>query len=456
MHEKMRILVVDDDEFFLKSFGDYFTEYGFVVRGVSNPFEALNILEAEAFHCIVLDIQMPGMSGVELLQKIMPNHLETPIIMLTQRGSVDTAVKALKLGAFDFVEKTDDPDIIRNIIQHATEHAELKQTLDELRAELREKHQIITQSPAMGPVLDLLNRAADTDAPVLLLGETGTGKTYFARAIHHRSRRSLKRFVEIPIVAIPAALIESELFGYVKGAFTGATSNHPGKLKISDGGSVFLDEVGELPKLLQVKLNQFLDQKAFYPLGSDQMEHVDVRVIAATNRPLDELRSGKDFREDLFYRLSTLIITIPPLRERPEDIWPLAKHFLQQYRQTNPAVQAFHPLCRPLLEHYSWPGNVRELQNIVLRLVAMTDSSQIKPEMVRKELARASGDMDYGKRQFSSYPGVKDLKTARDEFEKEYIEYVLSLTNYNRTKTAELLNLNRSHLQRKMKMYGLV
>ncbi len=457
MQQKKRLLIVDDDEHFLKNFGEFLREFSFEVITVSNPFHALEILESTKFHCIVLDIHMPGMSGIELLEKVMPRHLDTPIIMLTQRGgAVEAAVKSLKLGAFDFVEKGDDPDIIRNVVCHATEYAEYKHLLDELRDELSEKHQIITKSPVMTPVLDLIYRAAEIDSPVLLLGETGTGKTYFARAIHHRSNRALKRFTEIPIVSIPDTLIESELFGHVKGAFTGATENYPGKIKISDGGTIFLDEIGELSPNLQVKLNQFLDKKAFYPLGSNQMEHVDVRVIAATNRPLDELRSGKNFREDLFYRLSTMIITIPPLRERREDIWPLAKYFLEKHRDINPVVKAFHPLCRPLLEHYSWPGNVRELQNMVQRLIALTDTHDIQPDRVRNAISQATGSFKGFQQSFSAFEQVKDLKSAREEFEKEYIEYVLSLTNYNRTKTAEVLNLNRSHLQRKMKEYGLI
>ena len=458
MNTFKKILVVDDDELFLKSFSAFLKTYLYEVTTISNPFNVLEQLQKERFHCIILDIHMPGLSGLELLEKILPFHPGTPVIMLTKRGSIKTAVQSLKMGAFDFVEKTDDPDIMLNVIRHATEHVELnelKQTLEGFKQELREKHRILTESPAMEPVLDLMSRAAETDAPVLLLGETGTGKTYIARAIHHQSHRALKRFTEITLVSIPESLIESELFGHEKGAFTGATRNNPGKLKISDGGTIFLDEIGDLPLPLQVKLNQFLDHKTFYPLGSNKLEKVDVRIIAATNRPLEELRSGQHFREDLFYRLSAIVINLPPLRERPEDIWPLARYFLEKYKHTNPTVRAFHPLCRPLFEHYAWPGNIRELENMVQRLIAMSDTGQIKPELVRDQLQQAAGDRRTWKT--SGYIAhVKDLKSARDEFEKEYIEYVLNLTNFNRTRTAELLNINRSHLQRKMKLYGLV
>lgn len=458
MNAAKKILLVDDDELFLNSCGAFLKTNQYEVSLVSNPYHALALLASEKFHCIVLDIQMPGLSGIELLKKIMAVHVDTPVIMLTQHGSVDLAVQSLKIGAFDFVEKTNDPEIVLKAIRHATEHVELhelKKTLDGLKQELREKHRIFSHSAAMVPVLNIISKAAQTDAPVLLLGETGTGKTYTARTIHHQSNRALNPFTEVTLVSIPETLIESELFGHKKGAFTGASRDYAGKLKMSDGGTVFLDEIGDLPRLLQVKLNHFLDHKTFYPLGSNKLEEVDVRIIAATNRPLSELRSGEHFREDLFYRLSTVVIHMPPLRERREDIWPLARHFLNQYRHINPMVAAFHPLCRPILEHYSWPGNIRELENLVQRLIALSDSSQIRPEQVREQLHTSSGAVHGWPESTSGFHHVKDFKSARDEFEKEYIEYVLHLTNYNRTKTAELLKMNRSHLQRKLKQFGL-
>ncbi|NOX38892.1 MAG: sigma-54-dependent Fis family transcriptional regulator [Calditrichaeota bacterium] len=451
-----KILVVDDDLNFLKSFSGFLKKNGYRVLTTPLPDQALHILEKERFSCIILDIQMPGMDGIALLKEIFRKHFDTPIIMFSQRYNMRHIVQAIKLGAYDFVDKFDDPDIILNTIRHAIESTELhrlRHVVSDFQKQLQSQHKIIAASDSMKKVLVLLNKAANTRAAVLLIGETGTGKTYLARYIHYHSNRALKPFVEFVPVSVPETLIESELFGYKKGAFTDARTDKKGVLELADGGTLFLDEIGEIPITLQPKLNQFLDSQQFYPLGSNKMVQVDVRLISATNKPYAELQNGSFFRQDLFYRISTIVIEIPPLRERTEDIWPLALHFFEKYKNLNPVVKSMNPRCRIFLERHSWPGNVRELENLIRRLIILSDVEQIVPEMIQESFRKPiSVESRITNRNLLYF---KDLRTAREEFEREYILHALKLTNHNQTQAAAILKIDRSHLLRKLKKYGL-
>lgn len=442
MGDKAAILVVDDEYGVRQSFkmvlkGDY------EVILASTGVEALDLVNRNAVDLILLDILLPDVDGLELLEKIreLDSHME--IIMITAVNDIQTAVKAIRLGAYDYIVKPFDVDDVLKVIRRALEKHDLVKKVNYLKNELGRYQffeKMVGQDPKMIKIFDLIAVISQTDSTVLIQGESGTGKELVARAIHNRSHRKDHPFVVINCAAIPATLMESEIFGYQKGAFTGAASNVMGKLEIANKGTVFLDDIDSLSIVMQGKLLRILQEKEFERLGSNQVIKLDVRFIAASNKDLPLLINKGEFREDLFYRLNVLPVMLPPLREKKNDIVLLINHFLEFYsKNTGKQVKEISEGALEILKSYDWPGNVRELKNLVERLTTIVKDQVIHLRDVsmlaipKKEIA----------------PDMK-LKDAVNAFEKDYITRVLEKVNYNKTMAAKILNVHRNTLINKL------
>jgi DNA-binding NtrC family response regulator len=429
------------------------------VSEANNATEALNAIAELDLDLVVADIRMPGLNGLELVRQIHDINPDLPCIVVTGFGSPESSVDALRAGAFWYLEKPFEQgslDVIRRLIEQAIEHGHLKAENRMLQGELRSKYRfdnIVGSSSALRGVLETVSKVAATDSTVLVRGESGTGKELIARAIHYHSRRAERPLVTVNCGAIPEELLESELFGHVKGAFTGAVGDREGRFSVANGGTIFLDEIGDMSPNLQVKLLRVLQERCFERVGSDKTESVNVRVIAATHQHLEEAIEGGRFREDLFYRLNVIPIEIPPLRERQEDIVQLAQYFLDVLNQeretkidciTDDAMQA-------MLQH-AWPGNVRELENLIERLTVLRGEGEIRIE-----------DLPAGLRQperpevpVPPIPeGGLSLRDVVDDFETRLILKALEQTGWNQTQSAALLGMNRTTLIEKMKKKGL-
>jgi DNA-binding NtrC family response regulator len=429
------------------------------VSEANNATEALNAIAELDLDLVVADIRMPGLNGLELVRQIHDINPDLPCIVVTGFGSPESSVDALRAGAFWYLEKPFEQgslDVIRRLIEQAIEHGHLKAENRILQGELRSKYRfdnIVGSSSALRGVLETVSKVAATDSTVLVRGESGTGKELIARAIHYHSRRAERPLVTVNCGAIPEELLESELFGHVKGAFTGAVGDREGRFSVANGGTIFLDEIGDMSPNLQVKLLRVLQERCFERVGSDKTESVNVRVIAATHQHLEEAIEGGRFREDLFYRLNVIPIEIPPLRERQEDIVQLAQYFLDVLNQeretkidciTDDAMQA-------MLQH-AWPGNVRELENLIERLTVLRGEGEIRIE-----------DLPAGLRQperpevpVPPIPeGGLSLRDVVDDFETRLILKALEQTGWNQTQSAALLGMNRTTLIEKMKKKGL-
>jgi DNA-binding NtrC family response regulator len=438
------ILIVDDEYSVRDSLYSWFRKDGFRVTAAENAVQALKALQEQRFDVALLDIKMPGMDGMELQEHIRQIDPEIAVIMITAFASVDTAVRALKQGTFDYVTKPIDPDELSHLVLRALErrrlheeNAQLRETIDDLVA----VDEIVGDSPPMRKVLELVEHVAQTDATVLILGESGTGKEVIARAIHANSSRRYFPIVTVNCGALPESLLESELFGHEKGAFTGAHHRRKGKIEMADGGTLFLDEVGSITPKMQVDLLRVLETKELTRLGGTRSITVDFRVICATNDDLEQAVAEGRFREDFFYRINVFTIELPPLRARRADIPALANHFVARFaRQMDKRMTGISPEALDVLTACDWPGNVRELSNAIERAMVVGTPPVIRPEdlPVRKKPSEATST---------------DMSLA--ELEKRHIAAVLESTGGNVTQAAEILKVDRVTVYNKIKKYGL-
>jgi two-component system NtrC family response regulator len=453
MTEPVSILLVDDDESLRRVVEYQLGEAGFSVTTAASAEEALGVLHGKTFRLLVTDVLMPGMSGLDLLDRVRVLRPDTVVVVITAHGDVATAVRAMKLGAFDFLEKPFPRERLLVAVRRALEFVELRDENRQLRAMVEEHgtfENIVGSSSALRAVLSDLKRAAATDAAVLLLGETGTGKELAARAIHRNSKRKEGPFVVVNCASIPETLIESELFGHRRGAFTGASEDRKGKFEIADGGTLFLDEVAELPMLLQPRLLRVLQEGEIDKVGASVPVPVDVRVVAATHRDLPARVQEGSFREDLWYRLNVVPLTMPPLRERREDLPPLIEHFLLKHsRRHGRPIPRLSPAVLDRFERYDWPGNVRELENLLERLVVLTDADSISeadlPENLRQDLPR------YGRARVD----LPAEGIVLEQLERGLIEEALRRSRGNQTAAARFLGISRSTLIYRMQKFGL-
>ncbi len=444
------ILVVDDDQKVLKSIVAILRDEGYRVTGVGDGQEALRAIQKNPPDLVVLDIWMAGMDGLETLEAIKRLHSELPVIMISGHGTIETAVKATKLGAYDYLEKPLDLDKVQLAVRHALDQRRLEWENRALRETIDRRYEIVGESKAIKSLREQILSAAPSNGRVLIRGESGTGKELIARAIHRHSARSDKPFVVVNCAAIPEELIESELFGHERGAFTGATAQRRGKFELADGATIFLDEVGDMSLKTQAKVLRVLQEQTFERVGGSESLTVDVRVIAASNKDLlEEIRRGA-FREDLFYRLSVIPFEVPPLRERQEDIPILARYFLQSFCQEHgKPKKELSPEAMELLIDYQWPGNVRELRNVIERMVIMVAAKTIQLFDLAPSLRRGGVKREA----WAALDGT--LREARSRFEREFILRRLEENQWNVTRTAERLGIERSNLHRKMRAYGI-
>ena len=444
------ILVVDDEESHRMMLRAHLEEDGFEVVEASDGHEAVQRVENRFFDLVLIDIRMPKMDGREALRQIKHFNPSIPVIMMTAYGSIDSAVETLKSGAEDYLTKPLDMDELLIKVHRSLRFRQLEEENLLHRERLGTRFDfssIIGKSPRMKELFEMLSMVAPTDATILLLGESGTGKEIVANAIHQNSQRMEMPYVKVSCAALPETLLESELFGHEKGAFTGAMSKKKGRFELADNGTIFLDEIGEMSLLTQTKILRVLQEMEFESVGGTKTIQVDVRIITATNKDLDEeVRKGR-FREDLYYRLNVVPITIPPLRERKEDIPILVEHFFRIYREKNRrTITGFEPRVMDAFIRYPWPGNVRELENIVERTVIMCRGDMISIHDLPPTIM--GSQQQEGESEFISGPKLKDV-------EREAIVRTLRHTGGNRTRTAIILGITRKTLQNKIKGYGI-
>ncbi|MBI4538294.1 MAG: sigma-54-dependent Fis family transcriptional regulator [Gemmatimonadetes bacterium] len=441
---RRKILIVDDELSVRNSLKQWFLEDGFEVETAEDGEAALRKMHAGPYDILVLDLKMPGMDGITLQRRVQEVDKDATIIILTAYASVETAVEALKLGAFDYVTKPVDPDDLSNIVRNALKQKELAEEnirLKEKVSELTLPSPIIGESAKMRHVLELIATVAEADSTVVTRGESGTGKELIARAIHAQSRRRYFPIVAVNCGSIPETLLESELFGHEKGAFTGAQYRRKGRIELAHGGTLFLDEIGDIPPKMQVDLLRVLETKRFARLGGSQEITSDFRLICATNKNLEALVEEGTFREDLYYRINVFSIHVPPLRERRDDILPLAEHFIQKCaRAMAKPVRRISPEAREILLSYRWPGNVRELENAIERAIVIGKGPVILPEDLPLHVEREGREEG-------------DLSLAA--LEKEHIQRVLDQLDGNITQSARALGIDRVTLYNKIQRYGI-
>jgi two-component system nitrogen regulation response regulator NtrX len=442
------ILIVDDERGIRESLGALLKDEGYVVETAASGEECLERIEQQDFDLLLLDVWLPKMDGLDTLATIQTKESPPIVVMISGHGNIETAVKATKLGAFDFVEKPLSLEKIVLVVKHGLQYSRLEEENKRLRGELEERHQILGNSVPMKALRQQIALTAPTNGRVLIYGESGTGKELVARALHDSSQRKALPFVEVNCAAIPEELIESEMFGHHKGSFTGASEDKIGKFQKADGGTLFLDEIGDMSLKTQSKVLRVLEEQRVEPLGSNKPVTFDVRVIAATNKKLEEEIGRNMFREDLFYRLNVIPFYVPALRERTEDIPILAAHFLEAYCQAyGKKPKEFSATAMEVLLAYPWPGNVRELKNLVERLVIMCPAHKIEPHHLPPELFRGASK--------SPQKPYASLQEARAAYEREFVLRKLEENRWNMSKTAEALGLERSHLYRKMRSLGI-
>lgn len=446
-----RILLVDDEPGIRTSLSAVLEDEGYSVVAVADGEAGLAQLETESFDCVLLDVWLPGMDGMEVLNRIQERlGDERPaVVMISGHGNIETALRATRMGAFDFIEKPLTIDKVLLVVKNAIAQRRMALELDRLGAGGPEHYPIVGESVPMKALRHQLGLMAATNGRVLIYGESGTGKELVAHAIHAMSLRAKEAFVEVNCAAIPDDLIESELFGHVKGSFAGAQEDKTGKLRKADGGTLFLDEVGDMSLKTQAKVLRALDEQRFAPLGASESIKVDARVVAATNKNLEEEIERGNFREDLFYRLNVIPFHVPPLRDRREDIGLLAEHFMNEFTSAyGRKRKEFSHEAMKMLEDYYWPGNVRELRNLIERIVIMNPQIRIDARHIPINPSRRSV-FDTEMPQFSS------LQEVREAAEREYITKKLEEARGNISRAAELLGLERSHLYKKMKALGI-
>lgn len=461
MSEK-RIIVIDDEEYICQSCRELLGEEGYEVRTFTQPLEGLEWLKEESFDLLLLDLKMPEMDGMKLLKEVRKDYPHLIVIIITGYATVETAVLSMKMGAFDYISKPFMPDELIMVVKKAFEHQRLLIENKYLREELVKKYEfenLIGESGAIKDICELIKKVAPTDSTVLIHGESGTGKELVARAIHRNSPRRDKSFVVVDCGALAASVIESELFGYVKGAYTGATESKPGLFEIAEGGTILLDEIANIHLDIQAKLLRVLQEQEFKRVGDAKSRKMNIRFIAATNRDLKKLMKEKSFREDLFYRLDVFRIYLPPLRERKEDIPLLASYFLSLFTKSmHKNVKGFSTEALLLLKEYDWPGNVRELRNLVERLTIMSDESIADLSQV----SFASGDK-IGKGTTTVPRTAEELRKIRrevtqkilNEIESSFIVEALKRNNGNITRAAEEVGLLRPNFHALMRKHNI-
>ena len=443
------ILIVDDEPGVRSALGGVLRDEGYTVEAVASGESCLERLVEQEFDVVLLDVWMPGLDGLETLQRLRDRQVDAQVVVISGHGNVESAVRAIKLGAFDFVEKPLSLDKAVLVVRNALRQRALEAENRDLRAQVDRRHVLVGESPVMRHLREQVMLAAPTNGRVLILGENGTGKEVVARTLHAHSRRRLGPFVEVNCAAIPEELIESELFGHTKGAFTGAVADRRGRFEHATGGTIFLDEIGDMSLKTQAKVLRALQENAVQPVGGTALVRVDVRIVAATNKDLQEEIRAARFREDLFFRLNVVPIYVPPLRDRTDDIPRLAEHFMATLSaEYGRRVKRFAPDAMSRLQHYTWPGNVRELHNVVERLLIMVPDSVITAQDVS-----FIGDAPLV--DAAAPAAVTPLAEARDRFERDYILHVLAAQHGNISRTADALGVERSNLYKKMRAFGI-
>lgn len=457
-----RVLVVDDEMIVCESCKRILDEDGYIVEIALSGMEAFEKMKENTFDVVLTDLKMPGIDGMEVLKTLRKEYSETIVIIITGFATVETAVEAMKLGAFDYIPKPFTPDEVSIVVKKAIEQKSLLMENIYLRKELQEKymfHNIVGKSKRMQDIYRIITKVASTDITVLIYGQSGTGKELIARAIHFNSQRRERQFVPVDCAVLSENLLESELFGHVRGSFTGAIANKPGLFEVADGGTVFLDEVGNISLSIQAKLLRVLQEREFTPVGGTKAKKVDIRLIAATNKDLEKMIKEEAFREDLYYRLNIVPIYLPTLKEREEDIPLLAVHFLKKYaEELGKTIKGFTPEAMEKLMKYSWPGNVRELENLVERTVVMMEEEMVRPEHLflpgqkEKEILAEHAPM--------TSEDLKEIKKkirekAVEEVERTFVLNALERHNWNVTRAAEEVGMLRQNFQALMRKYNI-
>jgi two-component system, NtrC family, nitrogen regulation response regulator NtrX len=442
------LLVVDDEAGIRESLSSILEDEGYHVEAVGSAEEALERSASGEIEVVLLDVWLPGMDGLEALSRMQASTRPPAVIMISGHGTIETAVRATKLGAFDFLEKPLSLEKVVVLVRNAIQQRRLEDENQLLRTELGHRYQVIGESVPMKALRQQIAVTAPTNGRVLIYGESGTGKELVARTLHAASLRNKGPFVEVNCAAIPEELIESELFGHIKGSFTGASEDKIGKFQKADSGTLFLDEIGDMSLRTQSKVLRVLEEQRFERVGSNETLSVDVRVIAATNKNLEQEIARGAFRQDLFYRLNVIPFFVPPLRDRNEDIPTLAKYFLREFSsEYSKKTRELSDAALEILIRYPWPGNVRELRNLVERLVIVCPQARIDPQHLPPELFRGAAE--------SPHHPYSTLHEARSAYEREFILRKLQEHRWNMTQTATALGLERSHLYRKMKSLGI-
>jgi two-component system nitrogen regulation response regulator NtrX len=447
------ILIVDDEPGVRSSLSGVMRDEGYEVDSVDSGEACLERLGTDAYDVVLLDIWLPGMDGLATLARMRERQHDAQVVIISGHGNVESAVRAIKMGAFDFVEKPLSLEKTVLVVRNAIRQRRLEAENLALRAKVDAQHTMVGESRAMVSLREQVAIAAPSNGRVLILGENGTGKELVARNIHAMSRRRAGPFVEVNCAAIPEELIESELFGHVRGAFTGAVADRRGKFEVAHGGTIFLDEIGDMSLKTQAKVLRVLQEQVMEAVGGSTRIRVDARVMAATNKDLPaEIRAGR-FREDLYFRLNVVPIFVPPLRDRPEDIGLLADHFMAMLaREYGRRPKVFEPDAVTALQRYAWPGNVRELRNVVERLMIMVSSDRVS---ARDMQFLGQGDI-VGPSSGAEPQALAPLHDARDDFERQYILRALAAQQGNISRTADVLGVERSNLYRKMRAFGIL
>jgi DNA-binding NtrC family response regulator len=449
--KKGKILVVDDEEAVRSSLADWLEAAGYEVATAENGETAWAIAADHEVDLVLVDLKMPRVNGIDVLRKLKKIKPGLPVVIITAFASVDSAVLAMKEGAVDYIVKPFNPDEISMIIERLIEHQRLIKENTMLKRELTRRyrvHDLIGKSPKMATVFEMIKTVAPTKSTVLIRGESGTGKELVARAIHGLSLRNKEPFIAAACGAMPETLLEAELFGYEKGAFTGATAQHKGRIEMADKGTIFLDEIGDISPKTQVDLLRFIQEREFRRIGGKELIRVDIRIIAASNKNIEEMIANQQFREDLYYRLNVITITVPPLRERKEDIPILIEHFFTRYSaETNkPGLRVSEDAMKVLME-YHWPGNVRELENTIEHAIVVTKGAEISTSDLPAQIVKMT--------RHDVQPVHMPSGQSLGNIEKAYISNILDSNNWNIKRSAEILGINRVTLYNKIKLYQL-